>query len=290
MKKIIKIVVLALVLGIMTLGTTGCSEKVEPAHKGIKLTSSGYEPEIYPPSRVYVGFRETLIQIETSTVAASEKITIRTKDKMNLIAEIKFRIRIDGDDETIRSMFNDITPYKNMVTLSSVYSTYGKMIVNNISREVIGRYDIEDVQPNFSRISKEIYAKIKEKFKNIPLEISDVALGKLDYPEIIDAAILATAKRNLEISKAEADVQVKLTEINGKKEIAKSQYEIKMLEAKRIRDYNRMISSGITQDLLKLRELEVQETMAENISKGDQIYIPWGAMGSNGVSNRVFRK
>lgn len=288
MKKIFKSAIFAILLGVLALSTTGCSEKIPPAHKGIILTPSGYEPSIYPPSKVWVGPRSSLILIETATVAASETITIRTKDKMNLMAEIKFRLKIDGDDETVRSMFNDITPVDDQVTLASVYSTYGKMIVNNITREIVGNYDIEDVQPNFARISKEIYSRIQESFKNVPLEISDVALGKLDYPEIIDSAILAAAQRTLEISKAEADVQVKLTEINGKKEVAKGEYEIKMLEAKRIRDYNKMIGEGITSDLLRLRELEVQETMAANISAGDQIYIPWGAMGDSGVSNRIF--
>lgn len=48
-----------------------------------------------------------------------------------------------------------------------------------------------------------------------------------------------------------------------------------MLEAKRIRDYNKMIEQGITSNLLELRALEIQQTLADNLKdNANVIYMP----------------
>lgn len=65
------------------------------------------------------------------------------------------------------------------------------------------------------------------------------------------------------IEEAEARVQIRLTELKGKEEEAKAQYNIKMLEGKRIRDYNKLIIQGITPDLITLRRLELREKELE---------------------------
>jgi len=129
-----------------------------------------------------------------------------------------------------------------------------------------------------------------DKIKTSPPQ--NVALGKLDYPDVIDRAIESAAKRELEIKQAEADVQVRLTELQGKEKVAEGEYRIKMQEAKRIRDYNKMIADGITPELLKLRELEVQEAMVNTINKGDAttIFIPYGSQDSLGMQNRMYAK
>lgn len=62
----------------------------------------------------------------------------------------------------------------------------------------------------------------------------------------------------MEIETAKAQVQIELQKANGREQIAKAEYRIRMLEAKRIRDYNKMIEQGVTPNLLKLRTLEVQ--------------------------------
>ena len=159
-------------------------------------------------------------------------------------------------------------------------------------REVLSKYKIGDVNDNFSLISATIYKETLSAFKPTPLIVTDVALCKLDYPEVMDKAIEAATKRELEIKQAEADVAVKLTELAGKEKVADGLYRIKMKEAKRIRDYNKMIATGITPQLLELRKLEVQEAMVTTIEKGDAttIFIPYGSMNTPGMQNRMYAK
>jgi uncharacterized surface protein with fasciclin (FAS1) repeats len=100
---------------------------------------------------------------------------------------------------------------------------------------------------------------------------------------------MAAAKRELEIKQAQADVQVRLTELKGKEQVAKGEYRIKMEEARRIKDYNAAIAEGITSQLLELRKLEVQQALVQAIDKGDTttIFVPYSALGTTGLQNRV---
>jgi len=288
--KILKMMFMVFVLA----SIVGCSyETVPQGTKGKILDRGGFQPEVYTPQRVNVGLHGGLVLVETVTKTINEPITIRMKDDMNLTANIRFQLRMGNKEKSLNAVFNDIKPQDNKtITLMQVYGVYGKMIVNKVAREVLSSYNIGDVQANFAKISADIYSQVKIEFIPTPLIISDVALGKLDYPEVIDNAILAAAKRNLEITQAEADVAVKLTEIAGKEKVAKGEYRIKMQEAKRISDFNKMIAKGITPALLELRKLEVQEALVGAIEDGDTttIFIPYGSENSIGVQNRMFSK
>ncbi len=286
MKKIL----LTIGLIAMMLFTSGCNQTVPQGTKGKVLDRSGFHPEVYPPSRVYVGWWGNLVLVETVTHTVNEKVTVRMKDDMNLIVQVRFQLRMGEKERSLNAVFNDIKPIdNNQIALKQVYNVYGKMITNNITRKVLSQYNIGDVNDNFNHISADIYTQILEAFKPTPLIISDVALGKLDYPKVIDDAIEAAAKRELEIKQAEADVQVRLTELKGKEKVAEGEYRIKMQEAKRIKDYNAAIAEGITPELLELRKLEVQQELVNAIGEGDTttIFVPYSALGTTGLQNRI---
>lgn len=270
---------------------TGCSyEQVQQGTVGKVFDREGFHPEVYPPSRVEVGTYGHLVMVQTVTQTLNETITVRMKDDMNLVTQVKFQLRMGSKESSLNTVFNDITPNKNnLITLASVYQVYGKMIVNEETRKVLSNYKIGEVQRNFNHISADIYKGIKEAFKPTPLIISNVSLGKLEYPKVIDDAIQAAAKRELEIKQAEADVQVKLTEIKGKELVAKGEYRVKLEEARRIRDYNKMIGNGVTPQLLQLRKLEVQEAMVEAIKVNKNVvYMPMEMM-TNTQNMRILK-
>jgi len=282
-----------LTLTALVLLMSACSyETVPQGTKGKVLDRQGFHPEVYTPSRVEVGWHGKLILVDTTTKTVNEVVTVRMKDNMDLIANVRFRLKMGTNPKSLDAVFNAIRPNGNMITTQQLYLAYGKMIVNKVVREVLSDYKISDVQPNFKRISAKIYTHILEDFKPTPLVISDVALGKLTYPKIIDDAILAAASRTLAIKKAEANVLVKMKEMEGQERVADAQYRIKMKEAKRIRDFNKMIANGVTPSLLKLREIEVQQALVEAISKNDvtTIFIPYGSTNSPGAQMRMFQK
>lgn len=264
--------------------TNGCNETVPAGTKGKIMGTSGFQPEIYPPSRVWVGWRESMFLMDTTTRKFAQPIKVLLKDKLTLKADIVFRGRIEGTDKVVNYIFNDMKMDDRRVTTEEVYSVYAKQVVTNTAREVISKYNVDEVNQNYARITTELYNAIKPKLQGIPFQMSDVTLGNIQYPTIVTEAIEKAKERRMAIEKEQAQVQIELTKAEGREKIAKAEYRIKMLEAKRLADYNQKIAEGITDDLLALRQLEVQEKMVDAIAANKNVvYMPMDMM--NGVSH-----
>ena len=250
----------------MAISFTACNEAVPAGHVGKILGKSGMQPEIYPPSRVWLANNpwnfnpERLILVETTTQKFVEPIKVLLKDKLTLHFTVVFRGRITTNQKKLNSIFNDMkVSGTKPITAEQVYQVYGKMVVLNTAREVVSKYNVDEVNRNYARITAELYNTLTPKLAGLPIDISDVTIGEIEYPEIVTNAIEAAKKRRMEIEQEKANVQIALTKKAGQEELAKAEYRIKMLEAKRIRDYNAMTAKGITPALLDLRALDLRE-------------------------------
>jgi len=144
----------------------------------------------------------------------------------------------------------------NIVYTSEVYETYGKMVVLNTARDVISQYTVDDVNKNYERITVELYQALVPKLKNLPIDISDVTIGNIQYPKIVTAAIEKAKQRQMLIQQEQAQVQIEVTKAKGREQVALAEYKVKMLQAKQIRDFNKMIASGLTPSLIELKKIE----------------------------------
>lgn len=246
---------------------TGCNVQIPQGTVAKVLGPTGFQPEIYPPGVVNIDNglfttakkEERLILVETTTEKFSEPIKVLLKDKLELKFEVVFRGRNTTDPKRLNAMFNDIKLTGNKITTQQVYETYGKMIIMNTARAVVSRYNVDEVNVNYQRITSELYQELLPKLKTIPMDISDVTIGAIEYPISVTSAIEAANKRRMEITTQEAQTQIELTKKTGQEQLAEADYRIKMLEAKRIRDYNEMTAKGITTELITLRKLELQD-------------------------------
>lgn len=273
---------------LMAFVMTGCYEQVPAGTVGKIMGKNGWEPEIYPPSKVWVSNNfwnfnpEKLYLVQTTTKKYVQPITVLLNDKMTLRVTIVFRGRITSNKKILNSLFNDMEMNDNIITTDEVYHIYGKMIILNTAREVISKYTVDTVNKNYQRITNELYLALAPKLKSLPIEISDITIGSIEYPDVVTKAIDAAKERQMAIAKEEANVQIALTKAKGAEAVAKANYKIKMLEAKRIRDYNKMIAEGVTPALLNLRKLEIQEKMIDAINNNKNVvYMPMDMM--NGV-------
>lgn len=274
---------------LIALFVTGCSfEAVPPASKGKVLTTAGYSSDVLEPGKYTLWGRDSMVVLDTSTTTYKETVDVVLADKLTLKADIRFRGRIAGSEKVINAMFNDIQAGEDMkVNFVDVYSTYGRMAVRNKTREIISQYNVEDVHKNYSRLSKEIGVVLTKALKGTPLEISDIALGRIAYPKVVTDAINAAKERDLAIKKEEAQAKIMLVKKKNERALAQANYQVEITNAKAIRDKNKIIGQGVTKELIELRRLEVLEKMAENKSA---VFMPVEAMSTVGAQVRMFQK
>jgi len=286
MKKIL--ILIATIIAIFSF--SGCSQKKERipvGYDGKILTSNGYAPEVYQPGAIHVcslfdfNCYNKLILLETAKKQFVDNVTIRMKDNMNLqVQYVRIVVQPKKDKKSLNQLFNDVKPNKDsIITLNSVYAIYGQSKVSRIIREVLSEYTIDEARLNYTRISGQVFNRIQKEFKNTPLQLVDFSIGKFVYPKIYNDAIENAKKRELEIKKAEADAAIAQTRAAAKIKIAKAEYAVKMAEVQRQHDANLLLSKSITPNLIKWREMEIQEKMMENL-KGNSnvVYMPYDMM------------
>lgn len=276
-----------LISAFLLLFVTACSwETVAPTEKGKILTTAGYTPDILVPGKYTLWGRDQMIRLQTNTNTYQEHVQVVLADKLTLTAEVRFRGRIEGNKQSINSMFNDIVPGEDMVvSFDEVYAVYGRMAVRNKTREIISQYTVEDVHKNYGRLSTEIGGVLTKALAGTPLEISDIALGKIAYPAVVNEAVEQAKERELAIKKEEAQAEIELTKKKNERLLAEANYQIEITKAEAIRDKNKIIGEGVTPELIELRRLEVLEAMAANKSA---VFMPVEAMASPGAQVRMF--
>lgn len=271
---------------------SGCGENIEPGFKGKIMDKNGYSADIRETGRVYIWGSESLVLLETSTKNFSVPVTVKMKDDMDLDFKVNFRTRVGGSDKVLNALFNDITAdgdYNGAkaITLTKVYEVYGKDVVSNVARSVVSKYNVNQVSSNYDLINQQLQTALKAAMENNPLEISNVTMAEIGWPKIITDAIEKQQERELAI-KTEANQQaIEMVKRTNALELANADREVELTRARTLRDQNEITSAGISDKLLAYRALEVQEKMAENKAA---IFVPYEAMGTSGMSNRIYNK
>jgi hypothetical protein len=290
MKLFIRISSIVLMLAVLA----GCSyDRVPPAHKGKLLTGSGYQDSVLEPGRQFRWAWQHLILLDTSTQTFTEPMTVILQDRLELDFEVRFRARIAGDDAVINAMFNDIKidPRVGTLPLERVYNTYGQMIVQNQARAVLNQYSSREVFVNYARISQELAEAIRPALEHTPLNLEDVIIGNIKFPEVVTRAVEVAKERELDIERERAQNEIEMLRRENEKRLAEAEYETRLTRARTIRDENRMIAEGISPDLLKWRGLEIQEKFAESAARGgNQTFIPIESLSNPGAQVRMYQK
>ena len=273
---------------VMAVGLTGCGfYTVPPAAKGKVLSTSGYSADVKETGKYLLWGRDEMVVLDTSTQTVGESISVKMQDNLDLKFTVRFRTRIAGDEKTINGMFNDIKHENYQVTLPMVYNVYGRDVVQSVARSVVGKYTTEEVAANFDKITKDLYTQLTERMKGSPLEMSNITLANLDYPETIDEAYKLQGAKKLAIETEANSQAVEMVKKTNELKLAEANYAIEMKKAETLRDTNATTSAGLSDKLLAYRALEVQEKMAQNKAA---IFVPYEAVGSSGLSNRIYSK
>lgn len=270
----------------------GCGwDRIPPAHKGKVLTGAGYQAEVLAPGREFLWAWQDMILLDMSVQTFSEKMTVILRDRLELSFDVKFRASLRNDPNIINSMFNDIKVdrKRGLVDLPTVYRIYGQMVIENKSREVLNKYTSEEVYNNYGNISSELADAIIPELAATPLQLENVIIAGMQFPDVVTDAITVAKERELDIQRERAQNEIDLLKKENERALAEAEYQTRMTTAKTIRDENRTIAEGITDDLLRYYQIEVQKEFASHAGKdGSMTFIPIESLSTTGGSVRAY--
>lgn len=235
---------------------------------------------------------EELVLLETATQTMSVPMKVKMADDMDLDFSVNFRTRAGGSEKVLNVLFSDIT-YDNdenlgkVISLEKVYNVYGADVLKNVSRSVVGKYKVTEINTNYDKINTDLQTQLRAAMKDSPLEVSNVTLADVRWPKVITDAIEKQQERELAIKTEENDQAIAMVKKANQLKQEEANRQIELTKASTIRDQNRIISEGIYPNLLAYKALEVQDKMADNKSA---VFVPYESLTQPGLSNRIYNK
>lgn len=287
-----------IILGCVGLAACGEIVEVPPAYEGKVLTPNGYLPETYPPSTFRLpscwgigSICDKLVLIEKSDNSVKEEFTVfMPKNQLKMGFDLRMTASIrDGKTDAI---LNKITAERTdlgrqYISFDRVYKTYAQPIIRDVVRSVVAEYTIDQIASSRDAINSEIQTRLEAALKNIPVGLKTVGLARVEYPEVITKRKEQAEERRIEIEQEEAKKQVKLVQLQTELEAAKANRAIRRERAQAAAEENKIAAASITPQYLEYKKLEVLSEIAKS---GGSVFVPFDALGTVGLSQRVFQK
>ncbi len=174
--------------------------------------------------------RETMEVLSKNGLAIQVEMSIRYRP---LIKQIGFIHQTIGEN------------YKDVIVMPEVRSA---------SRQVIGRYDPEELySTKRDFIQDEIYNDVKTRLERMNIHLDAILIRGIDLPPNIRAAIEQKLKQEQESQEYEFKIQKEEKEAQRKR-----------IEAQGIKDFQDIVSEGISDKLLRWKGIEATLELAKS--------------------------
>ena len=226
--------------------TSGGCVRIGPGEQGVLWSafSGGTQETLFfegvhmmlPWNRMYI--------YDVKLQDASESMDNLTIDGLTVTVDVSIRYR--PDPQALAQL------HKNIGT--QYYTTILQPIVRNVSRDVIGEYRAEEIYSSRrADVETGISNGIKEGVLGKYITIDAVLLRGVKLPETLKSAI------EVKLQSEQSALQMQYVLDREKKEA-----ERKRIEAEGVRDFQKIVSEGINDQLLRWKGIEATEGLAQS--------------------------
>ncbi len=241
-----KLLPLLLIL-IFALGIIGCGTQVPSGHRGVFYSKFGDGTEmgkIYPEGFNWHMPWNSIFVYKIQLDERREQVQVLSSDGASIGLEVTiwFRPMVERIDSLQKTVGKN---YYNVAVAPAL---------RGVARSVVGKYKPEEIYSTkreaiSSDIITEMQAMVSQKF----ISVENVIIRNVTLPPKITEAI------NFKLA---ADQDAQKMEFVLLKETQEA--ERKRIEAKGISDFQRIVSSGLTKDLLTWKGIEATQKLAES--------------------------
>lgn len=281
--------IMMVILVCLSIGCTNY-QTVDSAQVGKVLGKDGLRPGLLEMGNHNIGWEpkidNKLITLDIGVDTFVEKMEIPLADKQVLKFDVKVKARVKSDDETRESVFSMIPNNGNHISLKQVYNREVKDIVRNVSRGVLSPRNLEEVQTDYSDITRELDKLLADEFKKTSMDMLKATIGKIEYPASYTKKVEEEKAEELNLSINKKKEEAKRELINQQLLTVQKEKRLRTEQAEVLRLENLKTAAGLNPLLieyqkiqLEAKRLEVDLVMAQNIKDGkgaNVIYYPIG--------------
>jgi regulator of protease activity HflC (stomatin/prohibitin superfamily) len=229
-------------ISLLALGLgSGCAI-VRPGEVGVKSKWGELQPEVYQPGLVRLNrFSSELYLVPTRTVNREVKLNLPSKEGLNVSAEISILYHVDA--EKAESVIQEVGPeYENVLILS---------VFRSASADICARFFAKDMHSGKrAEIEEQIRAEMDALLSPRGFIIESVLLKSISLPAGLYTAIEDKLEAEQEAQRMQFVLQREQREAERKK-----------IEAEGVRDAQKVLADGLTDDIIRWRSLEVLENL-----------------------------
>lgn len=247
------------------------------------MTPQGIVPEVLQPGRHEVWGRDRLVLIEVKEETRHETMQVLCADELNFGFDIDVRARlrtanVDALQELLRLQGANIEWDGSVGILgyNHLYNNYVRPLAMSASRNVVSEYATSAVGSHRAQIEKDISKRLREGLAGTPMELALLTTSNFDYPEVITRAVEATRKREIEVKEEQAKQAMALLRADNRMKLAEKMRQVRHAEAKAEAVYVAVMANALTERYLRLREIETQRALYDNVQPGDKVIVTNG--------------
>jgi regulator of protease activity HflC (stomatin/prohibitin superfamily) len=234
----------ALACSLTLAALTGCaSQDIPQAHKGrlfdrtgplaLWIGGKGFKGPVLKPGTYFTGTYNEIYMVDCSMVTMREPLTALTKDGVQFGIDIYVRFSADCSDDTVASLLSSGVPDRGQtISAERLYAGLVRPAVGEAVRQVVSPYRANDLNEK----REDLLTGIRKRFLDIMearekhvINVYEVNLSNLDFPDAMDAANVDRAVQGVLKDKAIAErerVQAEIQTMAMRRELAEREGEV----------------------------------------------------------------
>jgi regulator of protease activity HflC (stomatin/prohibitin superfamily) len=206
--------------------SAGCSNDIAPAHRGMMFDrtgpwalytgGNGLVGGALDPGTYFTGIYDKIRVVDCSQNTESETLTSLTSDGVQFGLDVRIEYSFDCSDNNLKILLMTLTPGADgIIAPHDGYLKFIRPTIGEAVREAISPHQANDI----NRLREKILPSIRESFsrgmsrgRRALMDIGNVALNNMDFPDEMDRANVARAEQAILMERAVAERERLLAE------------------------------------------------------------------------------
>ncbi len=217
--------------------------KVDYGHVAMRKTFGKLSENIlYPGIHWKIPFIQELVTVNVQVAKAEADASASSKDLQPVSTHIVVNYRVD-----------DKAAYQLMTNVGSTYEA--KIVtpsIHEVLKEITAKYSAEELISKRDLVAAEVKENLANRMRKYDLLVQDISIVNFEFSKTFNDSIEAKQVAAQQAMKAENDL--KRIQIEARQQVEQAKAQAEALRLKK---------QEVTEDLIRLRQIEIQEKAIE---------------------------